>query len=333
MNSISRRALAGIALPALLATVALSACGNDAAKDDELTPVKMGYVPWIGYGGWYISQDQGYFAENGVQVDLTVFNTDADKNNALAAGQIDVLNIATHGALQLIENDVPITIVLVEDISTTADAIIAGPGVNDISDLKGRSVAYEEITTSDILLNYALQANGLTLDDIERVPMAASDAGAAFLADRVEASVTYEPYLSEALAQDSEAKLLYTAGEEPGLISDVLVVRNEFLEEHPDAVQALIDSWGQGMAYYKSNTDAAQEIIANAVGADVETLATAFDGVVFYDLADNAEIFPGDYSQRVIPLVQDAAIAAGIMSDKVDFEKALNTSFIEASQK
>ena len=43
---------------------------------------------------------------------------------------------------------------LLEDLSTKADAILAGPGVNTIKDLKGKKVAYEEGTTSDILLRY-----------------------------------------------------------------------------------------------------------------------------------------------------------------------------------
>ena len=62
----------------------------------------------------------------------------------------------------------PIKIVALLDVSKTADAIISAGAVIDIKDLKGKQVAYEEGTTSDILLNYALAANGMTIDDISR---------------------------------------------------------------------------------------------------------------------------------------------------------------------
>ncbi|MGO3210829.1 ABC transporter substrate-binding protein [Brachybacterium sp. AOP42-C2-15] len=327
----SRRATVGLGL-LLAASPGLAACGSSTNSDESgSTTIRMGYVPWIGYGGWFIAEDQGYFEENGITVEFTAFNTDADKNSALASGQIDVLNVASHGALQLLQNGIDLKIVLIEDISTTADAIIAGPDITSITELAGRSVAYEEITTSDILLNYALQANGMTIDDIERVPMAASDAGAAFIAGQVDAAVTYAPYISEALAQDESTNQLYTAGEAPGLISDVLVVRTEFLEKNPEAIQALVDSWGKGMAYYVDNTEDAQSIIADAVGTDVNSLRTAFDGVEFYDIPANVDQLSGQFSEEILPLVQEAAIGAGILEGDVDFASAIDLTFIEAS--
>lgn len=41
----------------------------------------------------------------------------------------------------------------------------------------------------------------MTINDIVRVPMPAADAGTALIAGRVPVAVTYEPYISTALAQ------------------------------------------------------------------------------------------------------------------------------------
>ena len=48
-----------------------------------------------------------------------------------------------------------------------ADAILAGAAITDVASLKGKTVAYEEGATSDLLLNYALQQNGMTLQDVQ----------------------------------------------------------------------------------------------------------------------------------------------------------------------
>ena len=117
---------------------------------------------------------------------------------------------------------------------------MAGKGVAGIKDLKGKQVAFEEGTTSDILLKYALDKNGMSIADVMPVPMPAADAGSALIAGRVPVAVTYEPYLTTALNQNKDMRLLYTAGEDPGLISDVFVVRTDVLKSRPGQVIAML---------------------------------------------------------------------------------------------
>ena len=187
-------------------------------------------------------------------MEIINFNTDADINAALAAGQLQCGNIATHTAMNFIAAGLPIKIVALLDVSKTADAMISDGSVTDIKGLKGKQVAYEEGTTSDILLNYALAQNGMTIADIEKVPMPASDAGAALIAGKVPVAVTYEPYLTLALKQNDKVKMIYSAGENPGLISDVFVVRDEFLAEKPGQVVALLKAWDAALADYRKPT-------------------------------------------------------------------------------
>ena len=94
--------------------------------------------------------------------------------------------------------------------------MVSDGSVTDIKGLKGKQVAYEEGTTSDILLNYALAQNGMTIADIEKVPMPASDAGAALIAGKVPVAVTYEPYLTLAMQQNPKVKMIYSGRRESG---------------------------------------------------------------------------------------------------------------------
>ena len=259
------------------------------------------------------------------------FSTDADINAALAAGQLQAANIATHTAMAFIAAGLPIKIVALLDVSKTADAIVSDGSVTDIKGLKGQKVAYEEGTTSDILLNYALAQNGMTIGDIDRVPMPAADAGAALIAGQVPVAVTYEPYLTLAEQQDPKVKMIYSAGENPGLISDVFVVREEFLAERPGAVAALLKSWDAALADYKADTAGGRAIISEAVGAKPEELATAFDGVVYYSLAENATELGGRFTNEVIPEVQAAARQAGILTQDVDMSQAIDGRFVDAA--
>jgi NitT/TauT family transport system substrate-binding protein len=310
------------------------------AKADEPIPTKpepgvfkLGLEPWLGYGQWQIAAAEGIFAKNGLEkVELVNFTEDKDINAALASGQIDGANIATHTAMAMAAAGLPIKIIMLEDFSMAADAIIAGKDINSIADLRGKKVAFEQGTTSDILLNYALQANGMTIADVQTVPMPAADAGSALIAGRVPVAVTYEPYLTIARKQDPNVKLLYTAGQDPGLVSDVLVVREDVLKSRPGQVLALVESWDQALQYYKAHTQEGRDIIAKSVGSTLADLETAFDGVRFYSLAENKQALLGDFSTKTFADVLQAAKKAGILTKDVSASELIDPRFVAAAK-
>jgi NitT/TauT family transport system substrate-binding protein len=332
-----------LCLTLMAAALAVAACGGDdngstsssSANATASIPSKpepgtfrMGIEPWLGYGPWRVAEAKGYFRQNGLDVKITNFDTDDQINAAFASGKIDGTNIATHTALRFAASGLPIKVVLLEDQSLKADAILSGPDVNSIKDLKGKKVAYEEGTTSDILLSYALAKNGMTKKDIQPVPIPAADAGSAFIAGRVPVAVTYEPYLTSALHQDSRAKLLYTAGEDPGLVSDVFVVSDDTLKNKPGQIAALVKTWGQAVDYYNQHTKDAQAIITKAVGAKPGDLDTAFAGVKLYNLADNRQQLGGEFADKTMTDVLKAATDAGLVEGSVDPKDIIVAKFV-----
>lgn len=328
----TQRASAAVA-GVIAAGLILSGCAGGASSEntenaDGTQTVKMGTQPWIGYGQWYVADEQGILADHGVDLEMTSFNTDADVTAAFASGSVDVANVATHTAMILIQSGVPIKMVLVEDVSTTADAVLARGGIQGVEELEGKKVAYEQGTTSDLLLNYALDSAGMTLDDIEPVPMPASSAGSALIAGKVDAAVTYEPYITAAVQDSDDVEVLFTAGEEPGLISDVLVVSDTFADENPEALRALVASWGDAVDYYDANSEEGRKIIAENVGEEPDALSTAFDGVRYYGAEENAKDLAGDFTKVTLPLVLTAAQKAGIITGDLDLSNVVNSQFV-----
>lgn len=330
MNS-TRTMLAIATLSAVAAALVLTGCSTGAApaSSGAATPtVRMATEPWIGYGPWWIAKDKGFFAKSGVMVEQTTFNADADLNAAFVSGKVDVANVATHTALRMLASGVKLKIVLLEDVSMTADSIMAPANITTVKQLKGKDVAYEKGTTSDLLLTYALQQNDMSISDINPVPMEAANAGAALIGGKVGAAVTYEPYITTALAQGGGFHRLFTAGKQPGLISDVLVVSDSFLKSTPGAITALVKSWDLATAYYDAHTTEGRTIISTAIGADAASLSTAFDGVKLYTLDDNRKNLSASFQKTTVPLVMKAAKAAGILDSDVDTSSLFDTSFV-----
>lgn len=298
----------------VLLSMLLAACG----KQEPVT-VRIGTQPWIGYGPWWIAKEQGIFEKNGLAVELVDFVEDKEVNAAFASGNMEAANLATHTAIKLFAAGVDLKIILLEDASYEADAVVAPSAVASISDLQGKKVAYEEGTTSDLLLNYALMQNGMSVADIEPVFMPASDAGATLIAGQVDLAVTYEPYISAALAENSDHKLLYTAAERPGLISDVLVVPGSL---SPEVIEKLRKVWDEALAFYTENPEQAKAIIASNVGSSPEELTTAFDGVKFYNLVENQQAFAGEFS-TTLQDVAEVSQAIGLIETIPDLSKIL----------
>ena len=325
-----------LVLSLLILVVSLAGCATVSTPADAPasapanTTVRIGTQPWIGYGPWWIAQDQGIFAKYGIEAELIDFVTDTEVNAAFASGNMDVANVASHTAIKLYANGVELKIVLLEDISNAADAMIAPSAIATVADLAGKTVAYEEGSTSDLLLHYALAENNMKITDIVAAPMPAADAGAALIAGQVDAAVTYEPYISEAINQNADIQPLYTAAERPGLISDVLAARTQFAEENPDLMRALLKVWDEAVAFLRENPEAGRAIIAEAVGSTPEDLVTAFEGVAFYDLSENQQFlaYDSENAAAVFNDVQSVALAIGLIDAPIDLARVVDPNYL-----
>jgi NitT/TauT family transport system substrate-binding protein len=338
-----RRALVCGALTAALG-VFVAACGSGSGSvktvsasaipsKPESGVIRMGIEPWIGYGPWYVAQQKGYFKQLGLNVKIINFNTDAEREAAFASGNTDVTNMPTHTALRFEQQGIAGRMVLLEDESLTADAVIARPPFTTIKSLKGHKVAYEQGTTSDILIHHALAANGMKPSDIQIVPMNASDAGSAAAGGRVQAAVTYEPYISAVLAQHNGFKRIYVAGVDPGLVSDVLVASTNMLNNKPGQVLALMKAWGMAMDFYNTHPELAQAIIAKADGATLASLKTSFSGVKLYTIPENATLLDGAFAHKIAIDVMHAAEGAGVLSGAVTPSNYIEPQFVQAAAK
>lgn len=300
------------------------------AKPEGDGAFNLGTQPWIGYGPFTIAQQQGIFTRQGLKVATTNFKEDRQINAAIASGRLDGVNASVIQALNFAQANLGTKIVLIEDVSTDADAILAGPDIRTMNDLKGKKVAYEEGTTGEILLRYALQQNGMTIDDVQTIPIAATEAGPSIIAGRVDAAYTYQPFVTSAIESGKGIHAIFTAGELPGLISDALIVRQEVLDENPGRVAAMVRSWQEALAYYKASTPEAQDAIAKDLGADPGSLTTAFEGIRFYDAQENRSGFESGDLYETIGVVADIAKEAGLVSGDIDVRDLVDTRFVDA---
>jgi NitT/TauT family transport system substrate-binding protein len=313
------------------ALLALAGCSLAPTTDattasSDLVPFTLGTNSWVGYGPWYIALDQGYLEEEGI--DLELFNYDESDYAALpSTGRVDGTNLAINDWLLNVD-DHGYEMVLMEDVSLTADAMIGGEGIDSVADLPGTEVAFGYGGVSALVFYDALAKNGIAPEDVTTINLEPADAGNALIAGQVNSAVTYEPYVSTVLAENSEAKIIYSAGETPGLVSDALFVDPEYADANPEVIEGLTAAWEKAVKFLLANPEEAQAIIGEATGIPEDQRATMFDGLQFYTLEDSATMLAdgGPFLTDTLPSIESAMIDAEIIDAEVAAAPGLASS-------
>lgn len=259
-----------------------------AAKPAET--VKISMPTWTGYAPLLLAQEKGFLAAHGVNVEFVVIQGLAERKQALAANKIQGMATALDVQVTLAAAGVPLKVVLAMDHSSGGDGILAKPGIKTVADLKGKTVAFMQGSTSHFFLLAALEKAGLSEDDIKAVDMTAGDAGAAFVAGKVDAAVTWEPWLTKA-DREGAGKVLVSSKDFPGLIVDSLSFHADFVKKNPAAVKGIVAAWYDALDYWKKHPDEANAIMAKAMKWPVADFTDTLPGLTFYDQAQNIAYF------------------------------------------
>jgi NitT/TauT family transport system substrate-binding protein len=121
---------------------------------------------------------------------------------AFGSGAADVAVVTLDGVLRMQEAGQKLKVIMVLSQSTGADALLAKTEIQRLQDLKGKRVGVER-TTGSYLLASALESAGMSLGEIEMVPMFQSEMEPALQGGQVEAAVVTEPWLTKLSRADT----------------------------------------------------------------------------------------------------------------------------------
>lgn len=287
------RRLIVLALVSLLWAVACSPQTSTTSSSSPSSPAPQpqvlisGINPWPGYSGHYVALQKDFFSQEGIKVQETFFQSATEGITAFLAGKVDVGWVTSGDAVQMISKDPSIRMFFVVDYSNGSDGIL-GHNINSPKDMKGKTVARENILFEKVLLRSYLEKGGLTEQDVITRDLTAADAAAAFAAKRVDAAVSYEPWLTKA-AKESGGKIIFTT-KDTNLIADVLVVRQKLIESRKADLQAYLRAIDKGVKLVNSGDEEAIKIAAQKLGVTPEEAKEQIAGVKIFDLDSNKSI-------------------------------------------
>lgn len=337
-----KTALVGIVTAALLAAAGCGggssspesgSSGSGGGSEAKVENVSLALSTWIGFAPLYVAEEKGFFDKEGVHVTLEKMEAVADRRSALAANRIQgfVTTVDTH--VVTAASGVPVVQVLALDDSHGGDGIVAKKDIQSLQDLAGKNVAVQtDGGASYFWFLYLLNKNGVDPNAIHFQSMTAGDAGAAFVAGKVDAAVTWQPWLSRAEKTDF-GHVLIKSDATPGVITDTLGMRKDFVDAHPDAVRAIVRAWFDALDYIKSNPDDAYAIMAKGMGQSVDDFKAELGDIRWYDQPMNRDYFgtaekPGEL-YNLTQMAADFWLEKKIIASKPDVNALIDPQFVQ----
>lgn len=254
-------------------------------------PLRLTQHLWPGYYHSYIAKEQGFLRDEGVNLEITLVE-DIDANlQAFVDGKADVAFGLQSDAYLLASQGVPLKIVYIADFSNGGDVIISKPGIRNVAGLRGKTVSVDKLNSfNHVFLAELLRLNGLTEEEVNIIPVIASEVPAALLEGRIDAGQTWEPYKSEALAAGN--RLLATTADAPGIVTDVLMVKTDVLKEREEEVRGLVKALLSALEFRQREEAVAYAIMSEATGVPPGALKDVIQGGnIFPNLEENKQSF------------------------------------------
>ena len=238
----------------------------DSPPESKNVQVIADWLPWALHGPFMMAQDEwkGYYADEGIEVELILPATSADPLKLVGAGKVDIAMNYLPDVLVARESGVPVV-----SIATTLRPLPTGFHVLPESkimgpkDLKGRTVGVAAFPSARAEMSQVLESVGLSEDDLKVV-----DPGYAgvelMLAGKLDADwtalITTNPYIVDPIleAEGRPPARFYLNRDYgvPNYYYQLLVANEEWAKQNPSTVCRFLRATGKGHAAFYKNPDA-----------------------------------------------------------------------------
>lgn len=204
----------------------------------------------------------------------------------------------------------------------TAEALIVQKDspIQSIQDLKGKRIALNKGSNVHYLLLKLLEANNLTLNDIQPVYLPPSDARAAFEKGAVDAWVIWDPFLAAAEHQ-IHARVIAN-GEHLVSNHQFYLADRKFAEGHPEILKTLVTTLNQTTDWVKTHPDDAAKLLEKPTALELSVLKTSISRMGFgvqpiseKVVKDQQYVADAFFAQKLIP--KQLVIADAVLNNQV----------------
>jgi NitT/TauT family transport system substrate-binding protein len=319
---------------AAIAAVAASVFASAPAQAEDT--IKCAYPYWFGFAPTLVAQELGYFAEENLSVESVFENDRANVYPGLETGdlQCTMRTIGEHMSRPL-EADSNYVVIGVIDVSVGADGVVGAPGINNVTDLVGKTFAGEINHPGTLMLAHALKKAGHSLSELDVRMIATDDAQAVFEDDEISAVATWEPMMSGIVATTSRegSSILLSSKDFDGLITDVVIVNKEDYEANRGKYEAFMRGIYRAVDLYNNDPEEFLKVAAPEFDVTPEVMKGDLGGV-YYTSYEDAQDFFGvggrdSKLKNVVNSLTEISIDLDLMDAPIAYESMVDASLTD----
>ena len=282
-----------VAVVMIMATVMVAGCGSGEKPAERVSiAVCEEYSTLV-----WIAQDQGYFADNGLNVAIRDYKSGKQACDALLAGEV---SIATSADFVLVSNSFDYQDLRTFGVINTVDNIelVARKdhGISQPDDLKGKKIGVTLKSTAEFFLGSFLIFNKLSTNDVEFIDLNPNEIIEAIVKGDIDAAFTWQPNISRI-----KSTLRDNAISWPGQCGQpyyfLLITRESWITEHAKTAERFIKAITQAEEYTDEYNNDAKNLIKQRYGYESSYL----------DVAWSKHEFRVTLAQQLLVVLEDQA--------------------------
>ncbi|MGN0307641.1 MAG: ABC transporter substrate-binding protein [Lachnospiraceae bacterium] len=307
----------------------LTGCGKTEGAGTKVTLNEVAHS--VFYAPMYAALEEGYFAEEGLEVTL-VTGFGADKTmTALLSDEAQIGFMGPETTVYTYQGKMEDYAVNFAQLTQRAGNFLVSRQKEEnfsFADLKGKTVLGGRAGgMPQMVFEYILKKNGLDPQTDLSIDQSIDfgSTAAAFSGGQAEYTVEFEPHAT-ALEQRGDGYVVASLGEESGYVPyTAFSAKKSYIEKNPQVIQAFTNGLQKGMDYV--NTHTAQEIAAlikpQFDEMDETTLAAIIDRYQQQDTWKTDLVF----EQESFELLLDILMDAGVIEERAPYDELVNTEF------
>jgi ABC-type nitrate/sulfonate/bicarbonate transport system substrate-binding protein len=298
----------------------------------EVTTV-LPVMPWSWWSMFYTAENQGYYAEEGLNVNF-VYTSEGGYGvvKQVAAGQGQFGFAGGDTSMVARSNNIPVVTVYQQDHSTMWNIIsLNDSGINNLTDLEGKTIAIQgpenplHLAAKGMLNNVGVDCNTITW-----IPVGGTGIISALVGGDVDAVTGHGMYKIVLENQGIEFNTWYARDYGVDFVSMGIIVSEDTIENDPELVEKFVRASNKGLEY-------AIEYPEEAVDAYVETFNPSANKEIELELWNicidqliQPDKYPlGQFNRSQWVMTQDTLYDLGAMDKKVDIGEAYTEEFVE----
>ena len=237
--------------------------------------VIMGYMPVVSN----LAAPLVDFATKGddLYFEALKFSSFSEMGEAFRSGHIQAAFMIAPLALMLFDQGVPLKIVYIGNRHESTMVVRASARYDSASDLIGKTIAVPLRYSGHYLaLKRYLREHGLTPSDVRIIEVPPPEMPVALAASEIDGYFVGEPFASKALETGIGKRFLDVESIWPKFICNVLIVRQELIQAHPEQVQKLVETAVMSGLWAQDHINEAIGILSSYWGQESQLLHYAF---------------------------------------------------------